>query len=335
MNHTSIEEEIFESPSVDSVGNSEQKLSSHKEALIDRPAGLNNADIVETRLNADTAFGVFNGKVFHANQVEYYSLADAIERRAESPLQRLARLRGELDELKSDLDCMVDSEGKTAGSMSMWETLQNEASKLSISASSLESHKAFELLQTSKSSHERALSGLVDSLKDIKITESESELTNSSKFESSHVVLLEQRLHRLETLLGSTGNLGDVSSATGSSSGSVALGGGKSCPYPLLDAVRRLEERVTLLGLGELETLRAKCEAVRNELDTTLKSKSALSAEAKVAEATRQLAGLLAVVDKVDAVAADLPVLVLRLKTLEQVPTDRLLVVIILAVLNN
>jgi hypothetical protein len=36
-----------------------------------------------------------------------YSLADTIERRVESPLQRFVRLRQELSELKSDLDVMV------------------------------------------------------------------------------------------------------------------------------------------------------------------------------------------------------------------------------------
>jgi hypothetical protein len=71
--------------------------------------------------------------------------------------------------------------------------------------------------------------------------------------------------------------------------------------------------------VGELESLRVKCEAARAELEGTLKSKSTASAEAKVTEAARQLSGLLALAQKVDAVVGDLPALVLRLKTLEHV----------------
>jgi hypothetical protein len=127
-------------------------------------------------------------------------------------------------------------------------------------------------------------------------------------------------------VLGSAGNLSDVLSTsssagagTGSSASTLLLGESRGCPYPLLDAVRRLEERMAVMGAAELETLRAKCEAVRAEVESSLKSKSVVSAEAKVQEAARQLAGLIGAAEKVDAVAADLPALVLRLKTLEHV----------------
>ena len=43
--------------------------------------------------------------IYHG--ISEYSIADRVERRVESPLQRFVRLRQEMAELKSDLDIMV------------------------------------------------------------------------------------------------------------------------------------------------------------------------------------------------------------------------------------
>lgn len=318
MSAISKEEEIFESPDDGAVSNSESKLTSFKETIIDRPAGFRNEDLNENKLAPDAAFAVFNGKVFHSADVEYYSLADSIERRVESPLQRYARLRGELDELKADLDLMVKSEEAGNKGNATWAVLQQEVLNLATSADAVASHKGMALLQTGATSHERALSGIVKSVENLNLDRgdqggaaaAEGIAEGTVVAGSADLLSVEQRVHRLETLLGSKSNLID------------ATGGGAQkspYPYPLLEAVRRLEERAAALDAGELETLRAKCEQVRAELDSTLKSKSTLAAEAKVAEAARQLSGLLAVADRVDSVVGDLPALVLRLKTLEQV----------------
>lgn len=316
MSAISKEEEIFESGDDVVVGNSESKLTSFKETIIDRPVGFRNEDVNENKLAPDAAFAVFNGKVFHNPGSEYYSLADSIERRVESPLQRYARLRGELDELRADLDLMVENEVSNSKGNAPWAVLQQEVLNLATAANTMASHKAMDLLRTGTTSHERALAGIVKSVDDLNLNRDDQSLATAAEAEgaaasdSSDLLSVEQRVHRLETLLGSTSNLIDV---TGGS------GGGQKYPYPLLEAVRRLEERAAALDAGELETLRVKCEQVRAELDSTLKSKSTLAAEAKVAEAARQLSGLLAVADRVDAVVGDLPALVLRLKTLEQV----------------
>jgi cell division septum initiation protein DivIVA len=312
MNIISREEEIFETPSEPSGGNSESKLTSHKESLIDRPAGHRNEDIIESKLNPDAAYGVFNGRMFQSAGVEYYSLADNIERRIESPLQRFARLRGELDELTSDLNLMVESEAAGGKANSTWAVLQREAMNLASSADNLSTHKGFELVRNGSTSHERALSGIVRSMEELSVDQEQQGATGpgsaiAPQIGSADLISVEQRVHRLETLLGSASNLLDVS---GSSS---------KQPYPLLETVKRLEERAAALDVGELESLRVKCEAVRAELEGTLKSKSTASAEAKVTEAARQLSGLLALAQKVDAVVGDLPALVLRLKTLEHV----------------
>ena len=75
-------------------------------------------------LNPGFSFEVFQGKVFQTSRQGFnshvfssvvwftlrcveYSLADNIERRIESPMQRFTRIRAELSELKSDLDALV------------------------------------------------------------------------------------------------------------------------------------------------------------------------------------------------------------------------------------
>lgn len=310
MSRASREEEIFETPSVADSSAGEQKLASYRESVIERPPTASREGISEARLNPDAAFGVFNGKVFGVPKQEVYSLADAIERRAEAPLQRYARLKGELDELKFDLDSMVESEANKSSTNSVWSVLQQEASKLSLAAGELENHQAFNLVRSNVSNSDSSLTGLVSSMNELNVTGAASAKATARSagqdVESNRIISLERKVHHLETLLGSAANNNDVASSSRS-------------PFPLADAVTRLEERVALLDTAELEALRAKCEAVRSEIESTIKSKSTLAAESKIAEATKQLSSLLGLVDRVDGVVQDLPALVLRLKTLEQV----------------
>ena len=304
------EEEIFETQEASDSGIAEVKLASHRDSIIQRPNIKEREEISEVKLNADAAFGIFNGKVFAAPKTEYFSLADAVERRAESVMQRFARLRGELDELKFDLDSMVQSEeavndnNKHSNNTSVWSVLQQEAMKLSADANGLEQHRAFELMRSGASSHERSLKGLVDSLKDVDIINNTDAATTTPTTAAEHkqqhdaalqLIVLEQRVHQLETLLGGTSNLydstgmnmstsgsGSISNISGGGGVSGVIGGAKS-PFPLVESVCRLEERLSLLDAAQLDALRVKCEATRVELDATLtssnnKTKSATAA---------------------------------------------------------
>jgi hypothetical protein len=100
-----------------------------------------------------------------AVKVSEYSLADQIERRVESPLQKFARLRAEIAELESDLD-VVTSEEVVAGCKhleilyflplnkivhncvlienSLWAVLRAETAKLHDKLSNLQSHKGMQ-----------------------------------------------------------------------------------------------------------------------------------------------------------------------------------------------
>lgn len=133
-----------------------------------------------------------------------YSLPDAVERRVgksdrlirlacftndfhpEPPLQRYSRLRVELEQLKFDLDGVVQSESQQ--SASIYSLLQSETNALVSAARTLEGsdiemvrvflenkcdpvsgHKGLELLKRTISTSDKVLEQLVDSVKSISI----------------------------------------------------------------------------------------------------------------------------------------------------------------------
>mmetsp|Transcript_31798 Transcript_31798/g.53644 ORF Transcript_31798/g.53644 Transcript_31798/m.53644 type:complete len:438 (+) Transcript_31798:76-1389(+) len=346
----------------------ETKLTQYKDSIIGRPESMGEEDlsgeIIETKLNPDRAYGIFNGKIYPPSSVltgpnhelmyehSYYSLADSVERRAESPLQRYTRLRNELDVLKTDLDTMVADITTTTGASinnnnsTMWSVLQQETKLLIDNTKGLENHRALELVRANLTSQEQSLLNLASAAEGKQATTADSQMSTSgggaepevSSMNYNDVIVLEKRLHRLEILLGSDLNNLDVhAAAQTNSTGSISAGGKVSTTmasndaislfgvnnttrvFPLLDALTQLEQRVALLDPTSIETIKSKCNSLKSELETTLKSKSQITAEGKVVDAKAQLSELISTMQQVQTVAADLPALVTRLKTLEHV----------------
>ena len=90
---------------------------------------------------------------------------------------------------------------------------------------------------------------------------------------------------------------------------------------PLADLVTRLEKQFSLLDPAALDNLRTKAAAAKVELESISRTKSSSqsASETKMIEAVKKIDDLYDQVQKVQAVAEDLPALVLRLKTLENV----------------
>lgn len=342
------EEEIFETSDKKSHPDSDEgpQLSVYQQQLVNRDAPIYGEDkIIDARLNPEQAFQVFNGSIFTAPKVDYYSLADTIERRAEAPMQRYMRLRAELDELQTDLDNMViDEEGaadgsdgaatqkkaKPQGSSSIWSLLQAQTAHLKQTAAKLESHKAFRAQDPA--AKEKELAAAVESLS-LNSNESANAgginsttargASGSGEVESNELLYaLEKRIYHLETLLGSLSNYNDIVQSVGKLSHSVGHKHSTmptSTPFPLLETIAKLEARVALLSPAEIETIRAKCNTLKMDLENTMKSKAAAAAESRAIEAVKTLSDLLEKIEKVESIAGDLPALVLRLKTLEHV----------------
>lgn len=320
-------------------------------------------------LNADEAFQVFNGRLYHTttnrpaysnsssstiisssqrvDEREYFSMSAALERRSalESPLERFNRLRMELSDLQSDLDIMEEQEklsssssSQQKGHPSLWAVLQKEVLALAQQAVPLQDRiDAVESgRRTTADPSPQADQQLNDLRKSISLLSREANQSlasppppgtdhhdHYSKLSShAQVGQLERRIHRLESCLGSVSNLTAVSSSHSLLSSRPS----SSHHLPIIDALARLEDRLSLLDPKELDATRAALDGLKVDLEqaTTTATTTATSAalkpkESRLVEAYRGLTGLVQLVDKVDAAADDLPVLVTRLKTLEQV----------------
>ena len=309
-------------------------------------------------LSADEAFQVFNGRLYHTSkrsgdptynssssstivsssqrvdEREYFSMSAALERRSalESPLERFNRLRMELSDLQSDVDIMEEQERISSSSSqqkkghpSLWAVLQREVLALAQKAVPLQTRiDAVEsACRTTTDPARQQLDDLRKSISLLSGTSPSDEANQSistdhySKLSHSQVGQLERRIHRLESCLGSVSNLTAVSSSHSTPLQRVSSSRHGSL-IPIIDAVARLEDKLSLLDLKEVDATRAALEGLRVDLEQT--TAAALTAkESRLVEAFRGLTGLLQLVDKVEAVADDVPVLVTRLKTLEQV----------------
>ena len=132
--------------------------------------------------------------------------------------------------------------------------------------------------------------------------------TESSSVGDGEFIALERRIFALETFLGSNANALDVEG--GQTGGWGAL--------PLVDVVSRLETQLASLDPAALDALRAKAAAARTELEAVGRAKAS-AADQKIIDAIKKVEELHSQIQRVQAVAGDLPALVLRLKTLEAV----------------
>ena len=121
-------------------------------------------------------------------------------------------------------------------------------------------------------------------------------------------VALERRIFALETFLGSATNAVDVEGGHVGGWGNV----------PLVDVVSRLEKQLASLDPAGLDALRTKAAAARTELEAVGRAKTS-AGDNKIIEAVKKVEDLHEQIQRVQAVAGDLPALVLRLKTLEAV----------------
>jgi hypothetical protein len=73
----------------------------------------NFVELETTPINADKAFQFFHGKLYR-NPTNEYALVTTLEKKIESPLERLNRLNIEISDLQADLDIMVKVKHSTA-----------------------------------------------------------------------------------------------------------------------------------------------------------------------------------------------------------------------------
>ena len=111
------------------------------------------------------------------------------------------------------------------------------------------------------------------------------------------VMSLEKRVTILETLLGIASNETQLNLA-----GSRPF----SSSFPLVEAISKLEQRMSMLDSSNLDALRVKANTLRGELESAAKLKSPLTVENRALEAAKKVEDLVEKVTKIEAVAEDL-----------------------------
>ena len=133
------QEEIFES---------EPEITTRGDVPFEnKKVEVDNEDIVRTSVDVSDAFEVFSGKLYdHTDTLVHnridYSLSGVSERKGESPLERYARLKGEIDQLQNDLDTVLQEDHESiAGYKETWKALRNESDKMKGKLIGLERHQ--------------------------------------------------------------------------------------------------------------------------------------------------------------------------------------------------
>lgn len=102
MNPIRESEEVYEFDGTSTY--SDDHLAAFKDILKARlSSGVEKDSVINDGLNAESAFQIFNGKLYFSDSSDHV-YSDSVGRRVESPIERLKRLQSELISLESDLN---------------------------------------------------------------------------------------------------------------------------------------------------------------------------------------------------------------------------------------
>lgn len=302
------QEIIYESHEIEELGRNE---ASNAFALTD------NENIIQSSLNPADAFQYFHQFKAPVPGKHYYQSSTSSTKGVESPWEKYYRLKSELEELKVNLDEMsvVHQEQKD----NVWSILQEKTNTLIQEASSLSSHEALKR-ESNKVASTESLS--VDVLKNLlnkislKDEESSKEqvlfmIQNSiSRSYSTRLLQLESKIATLESMIGSDDTQGRFSLTSNESLSA----------FPLSSSVQRLEEKVNLLDHSNLEQYRSKLSLLKVELEGLASSlNSPDGGSTKVVNIYNKVQSFVDQFAAVQSIVHELPLIILRLKTLENV----------------
>jgi hypothetical protein len=272
-------------------------------------------------------------------KLDQWVTADRIEinKGLESPWEKFLRLQCELKSLQQDLSVMSSMEQN--GKASLWAYLQSETERVLRESGELEGNPVWEVVKGASSGHveKTILAELITEVQALSTTPSSTVAPLAKQLVPREIVALEERLHRLESLVGHQSNLADLQ--TGVYPESIVHQASVGSSVPLIKVAQHLEERIALLDTKTLDTIKAKAKLLRSDLEaltagntsnataaTTAASAMAAAGKAaaaaneiKIFEAAKKIETFSERVKQVESIAEDLPIIVARMKTLEQV----------------
>jgi hypothetical protein len=340
MSRATDQEIIFESNDFEEDPNATS-------SFVNRSEVTNNENILSSSLNPLEAFQYFQKFVVPVEGKHYYQLNPNTPNRShiiESPWEKYYRLKTELEDLKTDLNSIeiVQSEKKDT----IWSVLQEKTQSLLDESSNLSNHSAWRYVPSSSSSGVASIDLKSDLLQEILKSFSASS-TGSSKeggeLESKQVEMvksiyhsvsssfsqrlltLEKKITSLETILGMEGNDSILSQSFSSSVSSSS----SSSSFPILSTISRLEQKVSLLDSVNYDSYRSKISFLKVELES-LSSHLSSSSDPKSSNSSggeggnlmgiyHKIEGFLEQYSVVETMITEIPQLILRLKTLENI----------------
>jgi hypothetical protein len=326
------EEEIFE------ADGESQALQSSNLAEITRNSV---APEIEVALSNEPLEILESFKQFQrtGRKLDQWSIADKNEIRKglESPWEKFLRLQSELRNLQQDLSVMSSVEQN--GKASLWAYLQSETERVLRESGELEGNPVWETLKDTGSGQTEGaiLAELIGKVQSLSTTPSSAVVPPAQPSVPREIIALEERLHRLESLVGHQSNLVDLQASVYPES--IVHHASIGSSVPLFKVAQHLEERIALLDSKTLDTIKAKAKLLRSDLEaltagntasstatTTAAStvaaagKAAAAAnEIKIFEAAKKIETFSERVKQVESIAEDLPIIVARMKTLENV----------------
>jgi hypothetical protein len=342
MSRVTDQEIIFESNDI------EEYITTGSSSFTNRNGDVtNNENILSSSLNPLEAFQYFQKFSIPIEGKHYYQLNPNISSRSshtiESPWEKYYRLKTELEELKTDLNSIEITQNEKKETI--WSVLQKKTQSLLDESNQLSNHSAWKSISSSSSSSSASADLKSDLLQEIltsfassssKESESESKQQQveivksiyssvSSSF-SQRLLTLEKKITALETILGMEGNdliLNQSFSASSSSS---------SSSFPLLSTISRLEQKVSLLDPMNYENYRSKISFLKIELESFSSHLSSSSNDPKsggeggggggssnLMEIYHKIEGFLEQYSLLETMINEIPQLILRLKTLENI----------------
>lgn len=236
-------------------------------------------------MTAEQAFEVFAGKLYVSNP--YSKKRDSVteEESNESPLQRLGRLKRELEELEKD--CASNKDDSDLFNDQLMQ-LQGQYQRLAMSQSQKQS-SLFASIQASLAGLNATENAVVSQTSD-----------GSSAIGGGVAPQLEERLNRLEKALGSDNG----------SNGSM------------LDRLQALEGMQSKLDDKKLDLLQKRGKVIRQDLEAAAKARNKLASSTVSAEDSKTVAALYDQLQQLQGMSQHLPALTARLQALAHQHVD-------------
>jgi hypothetical protein len=334
---SSDQEIIFESNEEESVLANPAPFSAGKESV--------DENLLQSSLNPSEAFQYFHHLGAPVEGRHYFQTSSNQRQRnpLESPWEKYFRLQSELEELRVNLNSIEVTHDEKKESI--WSLLQTKTEGLLQETNDLSGHNAWKYIpkdkEQTKSDHTSSeimsemMNKIPNNNSSEEKTETKMEMVSSmyqtvSQNYSKRLLTLEKKISYLETLLGMELNEKNILESSSLLNDSGIHAGSSNNVFPIVSTINKLEQKVNLLDNTSLDQLRSKLSSFKHELETISSSissevtvkkgdSSSETQSMKLVDIYSKVQSFLEQYSFIQSIIHEIPVIILRLKTLENI----------------